>query len=51
MLKKWNKDSKDWEDVVDTGVRRTSQTNLGSVVPLNSGIEKWCRDNNSPNGK
>lgn len=50
-IKKWNKETLDWEEVADTGVTRYSQTNMGSAVPIDSGIEKWCLDSSIPNGK
>ena len=42
FIQKWDKTGRTWEDVVNIGYTRYGYSNIGSAVPLSSGIEKFC---------
>ena len=51
VVHRWNKTSQTLTQVKDLGYKRYGYSQLASLVPLDSGIEKWCLSNISDNCK
>lgn len=41
-IQKWDKATKSWKDEKYLGYTRFGQVDIGAVVPLDTGVTKWC---------
>ena len=42
---KWNKEANQYEFYKDLGYKRHGYSHIGTVVPLDAGLENWCLSN------